>query len=63
VAQNKHTGGFYSKNTTPMTLKPLDMLKKGLYKITQSFEVRKYELDAKLARKESIFGHEGNTVD
>jgi hypothetical protein len=53
-----------------MTLKPLDVLKKGLYKFTQSFEVRKNELNAKLARKESIssldeywLDHEGNTVD
>jgi len=37
-----------------MTLKPLDVLKKGLSKITQSFKVRKDELNAKLARKESI---------
>ena len=53
-----------------MTLKPLDVLKKGLSKITQSFEVHRDELNAKLARKESIssldehwLDHEGNTVD
>jgi len=53
-----------------MTLKPLDVLKKGLSKITQSFKVRKDELNAKLARKESIspsdeywLDHEANTVD
>jgi hypothetical protein len=39
-----------------MTLeKPLDVLKKGLSKVTQSLEFRKDELNAKLARKESIF--------
>ena len=31
-----------------MTPKPLDVLKKGLFKITQSFKVRKDELNAKL---------------
>jgi predicted RNase H-like nuclease (RuvC/YqgF family) len=53
-----------------MTLKPLDVLKKGLSKITQNFKGRKDELKAKLARKESIsssderwLDHEGNTVD
>jgi hypothetical protein len=53
-----------------MTLKPLDVLKKGLSKITQGFKVRRDELNAKLACKESIsssdeywLDHEGNTVD
>jgi hypothetical protein len=54
-----------------MTLeKPLDVLKKGLSKITQSLKVRKDELNAKLARKESIsssgehwLDHEGNIID
>jgi len=53
-----------------MTPKPLDVLKKGLSKITQGFKVRRDELNAKLARKESIsssdeywLDHEGNTVD
>ena len=53
-----------------MTPKPLDVLKKGLYKITQGFKVRRDELNAKLARKESIsssdeycLDHEANTVD
>jgi hypothetical protein len=34
-----------------MTLNPLDVLKKGLYKVIQSLKVRKGELNAKLARK------------
>jgi hypothetical protein len=55
-----------------MTLKPLDMLKKGLSKVTQSLKLHKGELNATLARKpeESIscsdehwFDHEGSTVD
>ena len=53
-----------------MTPKPLDVLKKGLSKITQGFKVRRDELNAKLAHKESIsssheywLDHEGNTVD
>ena len=53
-----------------MTPKPLDVLKKGLSKITQGFKVRRDELNAKLARKESIsssdeywLDHEENTVD
>jgi hypothetical protein len=53
-----------------MTLKPLDVLKKGLSKVTQGFKVRRDELNVKLARKESIsssdeywLDHEGNTVD
>ena len=53
-----------------MTPKPLDVLKKGLSKITQGFKVRRDELNAKLARKESIsssdeywLDHEANTVD
>jgi hypothetical protein len=54
-----------------MTLeKPLDVLKKGLSKVTQSLKVRKDELNAKLAQKESIsssdehwLDHEGNIID
>jgi hypothetical protein len=53
-----------------MTLKPLDVLKKGLSNVTQSLKVRKDELNAKLARKGSIsssdehwLDHEGNIVD
>jgi hypothetical protein len=54
-----------------MTLeKPLNVLKKGLSKVTQSLKVRKDELNAKLARKESIsssdehwLDHEGNIID
>ena len=55
-----------------MTPKPLDVLKKGLSKITQGFKVRRDELNAKLARKESISSSdeywldhhdEANTVD
>ena len=37
-----------------MIPKPLDVLKKGLSKITQGFKVRRDELNAKLAREESI---------
>ena len=53
-----------------MTPKPLDVLKKGLSKITHGVKVCKDELKAKLAWKESIssadehwLDHEGNTVD
>ena len=53
-----------------MTPKPLDVLKKGLSKITQGFKVCRDELNAKLAHKESIsssdeywLNHEANTVD
>jgi len=53
-----------------MTLKSLDVLKKGLSKITQSFKVRKDKLNAKLAWKGSIsssdeywLDHKANTVD
>ena len=37
-----------------MTLKPLNVLKKGLSKITQGLKVHRDELNAKLAHKESI---------
>ena len=53
-----------------MTLKSLDVLKKGLSRITQSFKICKDELNAKLAQKEGIsssdeywLDHEGNTVN
>ena len=53
-----------------MTQKPLNMLKKGLSKITQSFKVCKDELNVKLAWKETIsssdecwLDYEGNMVD
>ena len=37
-----------------MTLKPLNVLKKGLSEITKGSKVRRDELNAKLARKASI---------
>jgi hypothetical protein len=52
------------------TQKPLNMLKKGLSRITQSLKVSKDGLNAKLAQKETIssldehwLDHEGNTID
>jgi hypothetical protein len=53
-----------------MTLNALDVFKTGLSKVTQILKVRRDELSAKLAQKESIsssdehwLDHEGNTVD
>ena len=46
-----------------MTLKPLNVLEKGLSDITQSFKVRKDELNAKLARKASISSLDEHWLD
>ena len=53
-----------------MALKPLEVLKKGLAKITETIKTRKKELGAKLARAETILSSderwldgEANTVD
>lgn len=53
-----------------MASKPLDILKKGLAKLENSFKAKKEQLEAKLSRKESIsssderwLDHEGNTID
>jgi hypothetical protein len=53
-----------------MAPKPLEVLKKGLAKFTETIKTRKKELSAKLARAETIsssdehwLDNEGNTVD
>ena len=55
---------------TSMTLKPLDILKKGFSKFTTTIKARKDELNTKLARKETIssldehwLDNEANPVD
>ena len=53
-----------------MASKPLDILKKGLAKLKNSFKTKKEHLEAKLSRQESIsssdgqwLDNEGNTID
>jgi predicted RNase H-like nuclease (RuvC/YqgF family) len=53
-----------------MASKPLDILKKGLIKLKNSFKAKKEQLEAKLSRQESIsssderwLDNEANTVD
>jgi hypothetical protein len=53
-----------------MTLKPLDILKKGFSKFTKTIKACRDELNTKLARKETIssadehwLDHEANTID
>ena len=52
-----------------MASKPLDILKKGLVKLKNSFKAKKEDLEAKLSRQESIsssdeqwLDNEGNTI-
>jgi predicted RNase H-like nuclease (RuvC/YqgF family) len=46
-----------------MTLKPLEILKNGLSKIKKTIQVRKDELDGKLARKETISAADEHWLD
>src|SRR5271168_3679200 len=61
---------FLSQFTTSMTLKALDILKKGFSKFTKTIKACRDELNTKLARKETIssadehwLDHEANTID
>ena len=54
----------------PMTLKPLEVLKKGLAKLSQKTKTKQDELTAKLSRSETILSadeqwldHDGNLID
>ena len=53
-----------------MTLKPLEVLKKGLAKLSQKTKTKQDELTAKLSRSETILSadeqwldHDGNLID
>jgi len=46
-----------------MTLKPLEILKNGLSKFKKTIEVRKDELNRKLARKETISSSDERWLD
>jgi hypothetical protein len=61
---------FVSILLTSMAPKPLDILKKGLSKFTNTIKARRDELNTRLARKETIssadehwLDHQANTID
>jgi hypothetical protein len=61
---------FASKTSLSIASKPLDILKKGLVKLKNSFKAKKEQLEAKLSWQESIssldecwLDNEANTVD